>query len=488
MNGIYLFLALREIAPEIVNKFIQRISAQNRLLQIEFDELSLFISLYPEVLGLYVDKRIRNFERLNFFDDNLAGMKITGIEQIGFTPVVEFYLEKITFGQKICSKTRLSFYRAGPNFSLFHDKGRRDLFSRFVEKNPKLPIWDLTPEHLGNKESLIKNFEGIDKSLAEELTEKNLSELKEIINGKNYKLKLVSFSPLKISLFSQSFIKEYDSWNALLKDCVNFYLEKRNKEISEKVKKKRIEKLEKILDKLKARVSDADIIELYRITGELILTNFRQITKGMDRIKLFNPYTQQEMEVKLDPKKTPQQNAEYYFKEYKRLKKGIPKIQERIKKLEEEIEALKSGKTLVKKIPEITVEKQKEKKSLPFRQFTLNSGSLVFVGKDAQSNMELTFKFAKPDDYFFHVRGYEGAHTILRPVLQKGQGVRKEDIEKAAAIAAFFSKAKNQKNVAVSYTQRKFLKKNKKGKLGMVILMREEVIFVDPGLPPDAQK
>jgi predicted ribosome quality control (RQC) complex YloA/Tae2 family protein len=53
----------------------------------------------------------------------------------------------------------------------------------------------------------------------------------------------------------------------------------------------------------------------------------------------------------------------------------------------------------------------------------------------------------------------------------------------AAAIAAYFSKAKKQKNVPISYTQRKFIKKNKKGKLGSVILMREEVIFVDPGLP-----
>jgi len=75
----------------------------------------------------------------------------------------------------------------------------------------------------------------------------------------------------------------------------------------------------------------------------------------------------------------------------------------------------------------------------------------------------------------------------LRPVLKKRQNVRKEDIEKAAAVAAYFSKAKNQKNVPVSYTQRKYLKKSKKGKLGTVVLMRESVIFVDPGLPSDTK-
>jgi len=105
------------------------------------------------------------------------------------------------------------------------------------------------------------------------------------------------------------------------------------------------------------------------------------------------------------------------------------------------------------------------------------------VGKNAKSNLMLTFKFARPDDYFFHIRGYKGAHTILRPKLQKGKNPQQEDIETAAAIAAYYSKAKGQRNVPVSYTQRKYLKKSKKGKLGSVILMREEVIFVDPGLP-----
>ncbi|MEO0190903.1 MAG: NFACT RNA binding domain-containing protein, partial [candidate division WOR-3 bacterium] len=210
--------------------------------------------------------------------------------------------------------------------------------------------------------------------------------------------------------------------------------------------------------------------------------------KGMKKINLFNPYTQKEQEIKLDPQKTPQQNAEDYFKEYKRLKKGIPKIQERIKRLEKEIKLLQSKKIIKGKTSEIYIEKSKEKKSLPFRRFILSSGSLVFVGKNAKSNMELTFKFARPDDYFFHIRGYEGAHTILRPALKKGQNVRKEDIEKAAAIAAYFSKVKNQKNVPVSYTQIKYLKKSKKGKLGTVILMREEVVFVDPLLPSDTQE
>jgi predicted ribosome quality control (RQC) complex YloA/Tae2 family protein len=107
----------------------------------------------------------------------------------------------------------------------------------------------------------------------------------------------------------------------------------------------------------------------------------------------------------------------------------------------------------------------------------------VYVGKHARSNQELTFAFARPNDYFFHIRSYEGAHVILRAKIPRGQRPNKRDIDDAASIAAYFSKAKKQKNVPVSYTQRKYLKRNRKGKLGSVILMREDVVFVDPGLP-----
>jgi len=107
------------------------------------------------------------------------------------------------------------------------------------------------------------------------------------------------------------------------------------------------------------------------------------------------------------------------------------------------------------------------------------------VGKNARSNEELTFKYARPDDYFFHTRGYGGSHVLLKARVPKGQKPRKEDIESAAALAAYFSKAKKQTRVPVSYTQRKYLKRNKKGKPGSVILMREEVVFVKPMLYPE---
>lgn len=488
MNGIYIYLAIKEIAPFLINKFISRISARDRLIQVEFEEESLFISLYPEALGFYIDKKIRDFEILGFFNEHIQGARIGSATQIGFSPVIDLAGEKIEYGQRIYLKIRLSLYKEGPNFSLFLNNVRRDLYPKYIEKGTKLSIMSLTPEDLENRDSLIDNFEGIDRFLARELNRENLEMIKKIMNGASHKPKIVDILPLRISLFSGEYRHEFENWNELLKYGIKSFIEEKAKFIQMRERKELIRKIEKKIEKLKREIIDETKIEFYKIAGELILMNLSKIKKGMAKIRLFNHYTGQDIDIELNQMKDARQNAEEYFKKYKKLKKGIPRIKERIRKLEAEIEVLKSGGEIKKREPVAPGIKSKDiEKKIPFREFILESGSHVYAGKDAKSNMELTFKFARPDDYFFHSRGYEGAHIILRPVLKKGQNVKRGDIEQAAAIAAYYSKAKNQKNVAVSYTQRKYLKKSKKGKMGTVILMREDVIFVDPGLPSDTQ-
>ncbi len=489
MNGIYLSLLLKEIEPMIINKFIHRVGIKERLVQIEFDGDSLYISLYPEALGLYVNAVSKSFEKLTYFDEHLSGGRIVMAKQIDSMPVLDLITEKIVYGQKKIFNLRLSFYKEAPNLTIISDEFSRHLFARYVEKKPKPVILNATPEELLDKEYLIKNFEGIDKNLARELNRDNLEELKLILNGKKCKPKIVSIVPLRLSLFAEEYISEYSSWNQIFADGIKDYL--RQKEKNNLLKKRQvfIKNLEKKIEQLEKKKGDKEFMEYNRIAGELLVSNLSKIEKGSESVALINPYTQQEIEIKLDPSKSPRENAEEYFKKYKKLKRGLPRIEEQIRKLKKQIESLKGDEGVVRDTSKVCADtKITEKEAVPFRKFILPSGSIVYVGKDARSNMELTFKFARPDDYFFHIRGIEGAHTILRPLMQKGQNIRKDDIEKAGAIAAYFSKAKKQKNVPVSYTQRKYLKKSKKGKLGTVVLMRESVIFVDPNLPPDTEE
>ncbi len=113
-----------------------------------------------------------------------------------------------------------------------------------------------------------------------------------------------------------------------------------------------------------------------------------------------------------------------------------------------------------------------------FRKFKLNEKYEVWVGKDSASNDLLTTKYTSQNDLWFHVRGASGSHTVLK--INNKKDIDKEIINKAAAIAAYYSKARNSSSVPVAYCERKYVKKKKGFKEGSVIMEREKVIFVKP--------
>jgi predicted ribosome quality control (RQC) complex YloA/Tae2 family protein len=115
-----------------------------------------------------------------------------------------------------------------------------------------------------------------------------------------------------------------------------------------------------------------------------------------------------------------------------------------------------------------------------FRIFSLGKGFTLYVGKNAKSNDELTMKFAKPNDLWFHARGAEGSHSVLK--CDKIGNIPKEIIEKSAQITAYYSKARNSKYTPVCYTYRKYVHKPKGANPGTVTITREEVIMVEPKL------
>lgn len=492
MNGIYLYLLLREIRNKLIGLYINEIRSQYRIIQIISGDKSLFVSLYPEATAVFFSKKVKeNFERIQSFSDYVRSGQIKNVDQIDFMPVLRLELEKSDIGEKSNVEIIISLYREAPNFSIKTATFQKNLFPRHIEKKPKKSITELTEIQLKSyhaqkgvkfREILVKKVEGIDKYLADELTVENLRKLQAILSGEKVKPRLISIMPLRISLFASGYIREYSSLNGLLKDGIKRYVDKKIQDLLASRKKQLIRNLKRRIERLKKKLLTDMEIEEYRVAGELILTNISKIRKGVQQVNLFNPYNKKEVTIKIDPKKTPQINAQIYFSKYKKLKRGKPRIKDKIEGFKKELENIKVG---FFKMPEAVISKQvgEKEKPQPFRIFNLGQDSIVYVGKNARSNQELTFQFARPNDYFFHIRGYEGSHVILKVNVPRGQRPKKKDIEITASIAAYFSKAKNQKNVAVSYTQRKYLKKNKKGKPGSVMLMREEVIFVDPALP-----
>ena len=118
------------------------------------------------------------------------------------------------------------------------------------------------------------------------------------------------------------------------------------------------------------------------------------------------------------------------------------------------------------------------------RVFPLTDGFEVWVGKHSEANDLLTFKFTKQNDLWFHVRGTSGSHTVLK-IPEGFDGIIPKDIiTTAAEICAYYSKAKNAKNVPVAYTESKNVNKYRGAKSGSVVVKGEKVVKVTPKTPP----
>jgi predicted ribosome quality control (RQC) complex YloA/Tae2 family protein len=116
-------------------------------------------------------------------------------------------------------------------------------------------------------------------------------------------------------------------------------------------------------------------------------------------------------------------------------------------------------------------------------EYKLRGDWEVLAGKTDVDNDFLSLKMAKPNDYWFHVRGMPGSHVILRA--KPNEEPDRETLKRAAAVAAFHSKARNGGVVTVSCTMARYVTKNKGAKPGSVWIRKKSVFKVRPDLFED---
>jgi predicted ribosome quality control (RQC) complex YloA/Tae2 family protein len=113
-----------------------------------------------------------------------------------------------------------------------------------------------------------------------------------------------------------------------------------------------------------------------------------------------------------------------------------------------------------------------------FIEYSLSDRWKVLVGRTDADNDYLSLSLARPDDWWFHVRGMPGGHAVLQgpPGEEAGRAV----LRRAAAIAAYHSKARNGGLVAVSCTRARYVTKPHNAKAGTVQIRKEIVLKVRP--------
>ncbi len=114
-------------------------------------------------------------------------------------------------------------------------------------------------------------------------------------------------------------------------------------------------------------------------------------------------------------------------------------------------------------------------------EYELPGGWIVLAGRTSADNDRLSMVLAKPNDWWFHVRGMPGSHVILRTGT-KGDPDR-ETLKRAAAIAAYHSKGRRGGLTPVTATRARYVSKPRGAAPGSVLVRKEQVLKVRPALP-----
>jgi NFACT protein RNA binding domain len=105
-------------------------------------------------------------------------------------------------------------------------------------------------------------------------------------------------------------------------------------------------------------------------------------------------------------------------------------------------------------------------------------GFAILAGKSKDENLELTFKIARGNDLWMHVRGRPGAHVLV-PV-PSGKSVPLETLLDAAQLVLFFSGGKNWGKTEVDYTFKKHVRRIKDSSEASYTQNKTLIVAPDP--------
>jgi predicted ribosome quality control (RQC) complex YloA/Tae2 family protein len=235
-----------------------------------------------------------------------------------------------------------------------------------------------------------------------------------------------------------------------------------------------------------------------RELGNIVTANIHLMSPGMRALTANDFYAEDngEVTIGLDPRKTPQENAAKYFKDYAKAKNAQKVLTQQLEEGRAELQYLESvldelsRADSAKDIAEIrqelerlgyapkksTGKKEKELKSAPL-QFVSSAGLGIRVGRNNVCNDELTLRLSSKNDLWFHAKNISGAHVVLS---SGGGEADARSIHEAASLAAFFSQAREAGKVPVDYTLIRYVRKPAGAKPGMVIYTDQHTIMAEP--------
>jgi predicted ribosome quality control (RQC) complex YloA/Tae2 family protein len=256
----------------------------------------------------------------------------------------------------------------------------------------------------------------------------------------------------------------------------------------------RLERRRQALQSAAAQAADASEL---RERGEWILTYAHAILPGQKEL-VAELGDDEVLIIPLDPDQSAVENAQAYFARYRKAQRAAedgPARLEEVTLALQDLDQLETDLDLADSRPEIEEvrsalvqaghvrsKRKKTPKSARSQPLSLTSpdGFALLVGRSSRQNDEVTFRRAQGADWWFHARGVPGAHVIVRA---GGKDLPADTIRRAAELAAHFSRLRNEVDVAVDYTQRRYVRRIPRAAPGLVTYTHVQTIRVAPRGP-----
>lgn len=489
----------------------------------QHSEHYLFVDLSPQnsfvmPFKYSLTKKERNdLPFFHFLKKNLPGLKVVDIIQKGSERIVTFVLEDIRGSIINRYKLILEIIDRNTN-AIFTDEENTILQAfkyteserailpkrKYTQTPPNMP--DLLESDL---QLLINRFKhgedilGFSSQLRRIVKDESefanlIQRIRETFEKKEFSLYLYPKNSV-FPFYFQKAIREVDEH--FLFDM--FIVKPRQREIEnrknniKKTLKKRLNSLRRRLFKVEDELKRAKDFDIYRIYAENLMANPKLDISYLNSVEINDIYTGKPIIIPLNQKLSLFENAQYYFKRYKKAKKSVELVEKRIEQTKKEMQFVEQllfdienaysdeeiddivNILIQERIIKSTQKVRNIKNYLPFEKIKIYEFE-AYVGKNARGNDIVTLKLSSKNDLWFHAKNRPSSHLVLK-LPAKLKNVDNSVIIKAAKEVAKRSKSQCREKVEVDYTYIKNVKKPKGLKPGMVLYKNFKTVIVENG-------
>jgi predicted ribosome quality control (RQC) complex YloA/Tae2 family protein len=289
----------------------------------------------------------------------------------------------------------------------------------------------------------------------------------------------------------------------------HYYTAQLNQESFQQLRHQLLQKLGNALAKLQTK---ADVFikqmaasaqaDVHRQQADLLMANLHRWQLGMSQITLPDFETEKPVTIELNPERNAVQNAQALYRRHQKLRRSQDRVRPLLEAVRQEMNYLAQVEAAVEALVQfenaedlqILIEIREEliaqkyltdpdyhapaKGKADFYRYPSPSGGEILIGRNNQQNEQLSFKVAGAYDLWFHTQEIPGSHVLLR--LEAGTPAQAQDLQRAANLAAYYSRARQSTQVPVVWTEPKNVYKPKGAKPGMVVYKHENVIWGNP--------